>query len=387
MGISPVPHNVPPPPFTFGIRWVLVSTTLSLALSSSPADAEDRILQIANAAGIPGQTLQIPLNLSSLVDFAGGDFLLSFNPDALSIEDVDRTDRTDDFLVAEGNPGTGLFSISMAAAESLQGTESGTILLLTVQINAAAVQGGLTSVKLREARWYDESSVRHEILADNGLVRIGSTIPEEVPLTLGMESGATEPGGTVQLGLSITMAEGISHLEGDLTFDPGIVGVPSFTPLGDLNAWQITLTPSAGGVHFKLQGEDELSGLDPLLLGVWSIGVSLMAVPSSVSDLGLENIRIENLEGLAFDVAIAEASIEVHGDGETPTPTVEASATSSLTPSEPLQATPSPTRTAPQTTPTFSPTPLVSVDFDSSGEVDEKDLIRFLEIWKQEAQR
>ncbi|MCA9413485.1 MAG: hypothetical protein KC944_19885, partial [Candidatus Omnitrophica bacterium] len=146
------------------------------------------MIQVSNGAATPGQSVQVPLILSNPSDFAGGDFVLSFDPTVLSILDVDRTDITDDFLVAHGDPGVGLFSISMAAAEGLNDSASGAIALLTIQADVGADEGTLSPIILREARWYDESSIRHEFLGDNAVIRVGSTMPEDLPLTLSLSS-------------------------------------------------------------------------------------------------------------------------------------------------------------------------------------------------------
>ena len=368
MNPSPVSAYVPPPPQTRRIRWMFLSLLLSQAIVGPRADAQDRVIQISNGAVMPGQSIQIALNLSKLTDFAGGDFVLSYDPRWVTIQDVDRTDSTDDFLIAHGTPGPGLFTISMAAAEGLTDPDSGTIALLTIQSSVAALEESLIPITFHEARWYDESSVRHEFFGDNGLIRIGTFPPEEVPLSLSLASATAEADQRVDIAFTVSLPEAIGKISGDLSFDPSILTEVDFQSATRLDSWQIHLTPLSGKTHFEFTGPIELSGVVPLPLGDWRIRVANTVTSEISSDLLLENLRIENLEGLAFEVIAVDGQIDVAEGPETPTPT------------EP--PTPSPTPT-----PTESPPPHIPVDFDSNGEVDERDLVRFLEIWKQEAKQ
>ncbi|MCG3197602.1 MAG: hypothetical protein HUU16_05105 [Candidatus Omnitrophica bacterium] len=387
MGPAQVSRSGPPTSHPSSPRPALLLGIVSLLLCAPTARAEDAVIQVANGAASAGQSVQIPLILSSLAGFAGGDFILSFDPRVLLIQDVDRAEATEDFLVAHGSPESGLFSISMAAAEGLSGVGAAPIALLTVQAGVDAPEGTISPIVFREARWYDESSVRHELLGDNGLLRVGGTPPSERPLTLSLSSATASPGHEATIPFSVSMPEAIGNISGGLVFDPTQIQIVGFEPAVDLLAWQIDLFPLNGLVHFDIRGPVELGGVDPLLLGNWRVAVSESATPGTASPITLTGVRIENLEGFGFASAGVGGEITVAVGPETATPTGTVSATPTSEPTASATPYPTPTPTGFDPTPTGSPTPFVPADFDCSGQVDEKDLIRFLEIWKQEAAR
>ena len=359
-------HRQPMPPrrpsCICGAAVVLLSVSLALP---QPSVAQERIVRIANGAALPGQATQVAITLSSLADFAGGDFVLRYDPAAISILDVDRAASTDEFLLVDGAPGTGLLSVSMAAGEGLTETGPGAIVLVTIQSNPLASPGTLTPIVIREARWYDELSVRHGFIGDNGLFRVGSDSPEEASLTLSVSSSGTGPGENVTVFLSISIPEGIGKVAGDLSFDPAILENPALQPVGSASDWQSTVVPGNGEVHFEFAGTAEMEGTAPHDFVECIFTVSDSALPGARSDLSLSGLQAGNLEDFPYAIIGVAGEIEVTGNLDTPTPR------------------PSPTAAEP--TPTGSPSPFLPADFDRDGEVTETDLIRFLETWRQEA--
>lgn len=387
MGPAQVSRSVPPNSHPSSPRPVLLIGMVAFSCFVPAAKAEDAVIQVANGSAPAGQTVQVPLILSSLAGFAGGDFILAFNPQVLLIQDVDRAEATEDFLIAHGAPSNGLFSISMAAAEGLSGIGPAPIALLTVQIDTTAPDGTISSIVFREARWYDESSVRHELLGDNGLIRAGETPPPEHPLTLSLSSATAAPGQEATVSFSVSMPQAIARFSGDIVFDPTQIEVISLQPSVDLLSWQANLVRLNGQVHFDIKGPAELKGVDPLLLGDWAIALSVSATPGTTFPLSLAGLRIENLEGFGFACAGVGGEITITVGSATATPTATVSATRTPEPTPTTTPYPTFTPTVLEPTPIGSATPFVPADFDCSGQVDEKDLIRFLEIWKQEAAR
>ena len=343
--------------------WVIPLLGVMIA---SACHAQDRIISVNDSAAQPGTQTQVEIHLSELQGFAGGDFAIGFDPSVISILDVNKAPETSDFFLAYGLPTTGRVSISMAAAMGLVTSGTGTIATLEVRLADNAASGSLSVFSMRTARWYDDMSVRHTLLGDNGLLAVNQSPPgnEHLTLTLGSDEG--HAGSTISLSLTSSMGHSMGKLSGDFTFDPLLLSFMDLELSPNLEGWSRQITLGAGTVHFNMSSSTECSDPLDVEIGTISFAISEGAVPATTTTLGLTGTRISNLEGFSYSHLDSGGSVKVLVQAEsTPTPTT----------SPTTEATP---------TPTGIPGELHPADFNGDGIVDQTDLNLFLETWHME---
>ncbi len=344
--------------FWFGLILALGAT------SPSACEAQDRIISIMNAAGLPGSQIKMELRLDELLGFAGGDFAVGFDPAVISILDVNKTPVTNDFLLYHGSPSPGRVTISMAAAEGLADSGPGAIATFELLVNGNAASGAFTVVSLRTARWYDELSERHTLLGDNGLLSVDSISPDNAPLTLALEDASGQAGNEISLPLTLSMGHSAGKVIGDLNFDPLSLTFSGLELVNTFEDWTSQVQTGTGTLHFILSNTKECVEPGAVEIGTISFSITGSIEPGTILPVGLSATSINNLEGLFYSHITIGGMVHVETPVEpTPTPTAEF-------------------------TPTPTSTPLMDdphlADFNGDGTVDQTDLILFLETWHQE---
>ena len=327
------------------------------------AFAQDRIVQITNGAALPGNPTTIELRLSNPEGFAGGDFELQYDPSVITVEDINRSPLTDDFLLVDGAPSAGRLSISMAAGEGLASTDPAAIAVISLLTASAAPVGTETAITLRTARWYDELSARHEFLGDNALFAVGDSIPPEEALALSVGSAQGAPGEEVTCVLSLSCGEAVARIGGTILFDSAALLNPVLEAGATLGGWNQSMTPGNGQIEFLFSDNMELQGTGSLEVARFTAQIAPTASPGGQIEVSLDSVEIQNSDGFGFQVVGTAGAVSVTGD-ISPTPT------------------PTPTQ---QTGSTPTPCPTWKADYDGNGRVDENDLLRLLQSWHQEA--
>ena len=321
------------------------------------AHALERVIQISNGAASPGNTTVLELGMDQVQDFAGGDFEIYFDSAFLHIVDVDRTECTDSFLLVDGNPSPGLLTISMAAAEGIPAGTHAAIAEVVVQVLPTVQQDALTALTFKTAHWYDENSIRHSYVADNGLVRASGTVPPEEALRV--QAGASQggPGVQVDVPLTLSVVQGVASIQGSVQFDSTALEDPDFFVNEAFPDWQENHTVVSDQMQFLLEGPSELSGLSTETVAQMSFVVSQDATPGIQVPLTLSEISVKNSDEFPFLAEALDGQVDIEQQTDTPTPS----------------ATPTETACSP-------------ADFNEDGIVDATDLLQFVSTWHEETE-
>ncbi|MCG3197601.1 MAG: hypothetical protein GHCLOJNM_02089 [bacterium] len=188
--------------------------------------AVGRRLALGSAEVHPGEGFQVALSCSDLVNVAGCDFEIGFDPAWVDLRSVQRTGPSDSFLLISKKR-EGRYSISMAAVEGLP---PGPDALLILEGSASSTQTEGTAAPLRflEAKMYDEMSRAIPVVTQDGMVTIlgdgeaASEDPaEENPdaTDLSQATAATDP-------TRVSVEANPTQIGGDL-----IIGEPTLVPL------------------------------------------------------------------------------------------------------------------------------------------------------------
>lgn len=275
---------------------------LALLLSSARAVESPRTISVPPCAGRPGRQAAVEVRLSELMGVAGVDFALEFDPGLLQVESVNKTAFTEGMLLVYDQPAPGRLAVSMAAGSGLTVNGPGAVARLVFRVAAAAAEGATVPLALRMARWYDENSERHTLLADHGIFRVGVVTPTDSPLLLGLGAEPALPGMEVTLDLWVNTRHSVGKVTGEITYPAQMLAFSSFSPSHEAQDWTslVDVDPLDGRVRFRLSGARELTGLHVARVAHCSFVVSPAATGADSPFVGLPTSSIENLEGLAF---------------------------------------------------------------------------------------
>lgn len=341
-----------------------MATSLLLVLLAASAGAEDRIVRLSAAAALPGQTADVQLVLSELEAFAGGDFAVAFDPAVVSVVGAGRTEATGDFLLVSGEPSPGRATLSMAGVQGLAATGEGAIAILTLRAADGAAPGTQVPLTVRAARWYDEESVRHELLGDHAVFEVGTAVPADEPLRLSLGDAAGIPSAPVSVPLVLNIGQDAAAIGARIEFDPALLADATVTAGPSLAGWTINtqIDEGAGAIVLSLQDFEELAGLVPVEIARCNFVIAPDA-SSGTTAIRLAEATVRNREAFRFALALESGQVESLPNAETPTPI--------------------PTETP---TPSETPGPQHSADFDGDGVIDCSDLLRLLDDWHQQGE-
>ncbi len=274
---------------------------LILLLPTTGSSAQDRTISLSNGCAPPGQTGQIEFGLSELLGLASCDLSIAFDPNLISIQSVSKSSLTQDFLLSYATPNPGLLRVSMASADGLTSQGSGSIALITLALTQNLPTGTRITLCFREARWYNESSIRQSLLGDNSVFQAGTVCPPEdggIVFYGGLSYGL--PGSKVTSDLWISLPVGVARLEGTLMYDPQFL-LPDLSQLVPaLTGWSQFIQQDDGQIHFVFSGSNELSGADPIQIASWSWLISPEMETGSSTDILFGNTKTENLLGFRY---------------------------------------------------------------------------------------
>ncbi|MCB0211409.1 MAG: PKD domain-containing protein [Anaerolineae bacterium] len=132
---------------------------LNLGISSSDLQASGTTpiqLVLEDITGNPGTTVVTTLSAENLSDWAGGEFVIAYDPTLIdSVVDVKAIDLAQNFALQFHDDGQGLVHIALADSSSVSG--SGAILEISVRIVNNAQNGQVAALTLAEAKLNDAS--------------------------------------------------------------------------------------------------------------------------------------------------------------------------------------------------------------------------------------
>lgn len=263
---------------------------------------QDRVLKLGDIAGLPGEQVVVDVWLSELLGVAGVDLAVQFDPLLFSVEAVATTTETGGMMIYHGFPQPGRLAISMAQAEALALSGPGRIARITVRIANCAPLNGCDMLALRMARWYDEQCVRHEVLADHGLVTFSANAPLHAPLVLSLGGAAGAPGSFVTFDLWLSCGRTVGGLHAGLGYDTAVLSFVRAVLTADTAQWVCTADndPVGGYLTLNLTGSKELTAMS----AVCPVRVTFQVLPCVVGPLrrrvSLSGTLIRNTENLRF---------------------------------------------------------------------------------------
>jgi hypothetical protein len=311
--LYPNPYLASPGFFLFIVCLLSGSPSISFAL--------DRTIALTNGCAPPGNQAQIQIRLSDVNGIAGCDLEIAFDPDLISILDLDTTPLTQDFFLSHWTSTPGQLRISMASSEGLPATGPGAIALITVELSSSSVPSARTTLWFREARWYTELSVRQNPFGDNAIFQAGSVIPtEDGGIVFSLDSPHGLPGGSVTTSLRISLPVGVARIEGFLAFDANTLLFPSLSLAPSLSGWSKEVQYGVGQIHFILTGPTELSGADPIQIVSCTWDLSQEVVPGSEIVIATSNPQSKNQQDFRYVSLNQSGRVLVDGPVPTPTP-------------------------------------------------------------------
>jgi hypothetical protein len=173
----------------------------TLATVDTDHTARDLVVSLDDVRAAPGTLVQTTLRVDNLIDGAGGDFVIVYDPSLVQvIGDVAPAGLMDDFLLEFYDDGQGLLHIAIAGDAEVSG--SGALAEITMRLAPDAAVGASVSLALASVRLHDAfgrdfatSALQREIQRENGAIRI-----EQVEAGVYLSSGYTRearPGATV----------------------------------------------------------------------------------------------------------------------------------------------------------------------------------------------
>jgi len=278
----------------------ILSVVIPLCLLIHPAIALDRIVELTNGAAMPLQQTVIEVRVSEIDSFAGGDFRFDYDPTVLSIDDVQPAASTGSFLIAYDFPDAGMLAASLASVDGLTTYGETAILRIVLSPLSSATVGTVTPIVFHLARWYDENSVRYRLLADNALFTVGDSVPGDEVLNLAVGSKSSFPRGSVEIPLNVSMGAGIGEVSGEIHFDPLALGPSQFTPAPELTGWSRSIVARDDSITFSLVGNQELQGIEPVVLGWFQFEVFPSSVIGAAVTMELQDAEARSLQECPF---------------------------------------------------------------------------------------
>ena len=129
------------------------------------------IMSITSAEVLPNTQTKIQLSVTDAKGIASGDITISYDSNILSIIDIKPTDLTSNMNLTPNTEIQGQVKITMAGTTGIQ-SGSGSLIDITVSVNANAKMGSETKLHIINAEVYDESGKSIPIKLEDGLVRI-----------------------------------------------------------------------------------------------------------------------------------------------------------------------------------------------------------------------
>ncbi|MCR4804990.1 MAG: hypothetical protein K5981_04985 [Clostridia bacterium] len=280
---------------------------LAIALMAVPAvlfAEETHDITAGSAEGLRGDYIQIPVDLSSAADVAGGNFTLLYEPAALQLTDWTVGTALDGIysLVNKNyywkeDPSKGAVRVTFASTEGL--ASAGTLVTFTFRIRTDAPLGE-TGVTLAEAKLYDVNSSSVNCGTSAGTVEILSA-------GIGIGSDTCVPGQEVKLDVTLGGKAKVAGGEFELVCDPSKIEAVSVKPVVKLGNVAVSLISgvdaAAGRIKVSWAAAEPIAEPGRLCTVIFHAKDDAAAGETAVT---FENVKFYNENGVKVDCGEAE---------------------------------------------------------------------------------
>lgn len=309
--------------FPTGVLWALalgISTLLgrSHAHSSTDAGAREAVLFVEEYASWPDSTISIPVKIDHGKEIALGEFTLCFDPDILLPLEVNLSDMTAGFSLADTVKIPGELRIVLANTSAIF-QERGVLLQVIFQVDPDAEMEATTGIDLKNTSFFDTTGAPLHVEVRDGRFSIGSL----TLLSFLLADVSFIPGSSITIPVLANPVSGIVTGELLLSYDPDIltpIGVQTAELTSGFSLVDTVKTPGKLGII--LTGSMPLSGDRGEILNV-SFDVNLDAIPGESSEINLERVSLYDESARPLKSAVRKTWFTV-GDsppgGEEPIP-------------------------------------------------------------------
>lgn len=271
--------------------------------------AEALEVSVSDASGIPGQTdVVVSIGVDDATGIAGGDFVLTYDPEVLTAKQVRTTALTSGYLVVSNLTMPGIVNISLASATGLS-EGSGPMVEITFDVAPDAQVGSRSSLTLTSAHLSDDMGPIPIGPVSNGTFTVEG---EGVHVVVSDASGAPGQSGVI-VSIEVDDATGIAGGDFVLSYDPevltarqveateltsGVLVVSNLTATGEVRASLAGAMGISGGsgpivaITFDVRADAEIGGSSPLKLTRVALS-NEMARPIAIADISDGTFRIE----------------------------------------------------------------------------------------------
>lgn len=203
-------------------------------------------LSIADAASVAGSSLLVPISAMAEegMGIAGGELVLTYDPDILTPIEVQAAELTPGFIVDFAVNTPGRLAIVLASSAG-QDDESGDLVSVEFEVDADAAPGSTSELSLVAASLYDEGTLSLGVEMSGGVFTVlnrapeakgdAFTVEEDIPAELAVLDNDMDPDGEairiVGVGDPPIGSVAFDASAGTLTYEPSLNynGLDSFT--------------------------------------------------------------------------------------------------------------------------------------------------------------
>ncbi len=131
----------------------------------------ERIVSITSGSAQPGASVTVHLSINNAVGIAGGDFLIKYDANVLTVVEVKSTSFTSGLNVIANTDVPGEIRIGIAGTQGLL-SGRGVLVEIGLKIGAKVQPGIQTILTLSEGKVYNESGRTIPVKLENGVVKI-----------------------------------------------------------------------------------------------------------------------------------------------------------------------------------------------------------------------
>ena len=130
-----------------------------------------RTLSITSAEAAPDTNISVQLSISNATGLTGGDILVKYNTDVITVGEVIGTDLISNINLIINKDTPGEITLSMAGTKEIP-SGSGAMVEMTINVSADAEVGTETTLEFGDTEIYDQSGATIPVNLENGVVKI-----------------------------------------------------------------------------------------------------------------------------------------------------------------------------------------------------------------------
>ena len=141
-------------------------------IEPEPEPEDARTLTVTSAEAAQGEEITVHLSISDAADVAGASVLILYDPDVLTVGDIEGTDLISGMNLAVNTDVSGEIKLEMAATEAIE-SGSGAMVDIDLTVDADAEPGTETTLELdADTEVYDEAGEAMSIILVDGIITI-----------------------------------------------------------------------------------------------------------------------------------------------------------------------------------------------------------------------